>query len=453
VFLDSSASSFSPGNDVAVIGSGIAGLSAAWLLSKRHRVTVFEKDSWAGGHINTVDVEGPAGRQSVDTGFMVYNEQNYPNLTALFAHFGVATKESDMSLAVSLDGGRFEYGTANLNQIVGQRSNAVRPRFWSMTRDIVRFYHSTPALLDHPDIEGVSLGQYLDRQAYSAAFADDHILPMSAAIWSTTPERMRDYPLNAFIRFFVSHQLLNLGGRVKWRTVAGGAHEYASRLTEKFRAGLHIGLGARKIARRAGSVLVEDQQGVVRAFNHIVIATHADQALALLDDADGQERGLLGAFKYTLNRTVLHADASLMPRRRRIWSSWNFIGGERGAEGQDRCVTYWMNRLQAIDPRHPLFVTLNPFREPKAGLVHREFTYEHPQFDEAALWAQRHLPRLQGRRNTWFCGSYFGHGFHEDALQSGLAVGEDLGCARRPWHVANESGRISRAVRGLVAAE
>jgi predicted NAD/FAD-binding protein len=459
VLLKPWVTSHSSGHDIAVIGSGIAGLSAAWLLSQRHDVTLFEKESWVGGHTNTIDLssdisnDGGQPRAPVDTGFMVYNELNYPNLTGLFRHLGVATKPSDMSLSVSVDGGRFEYGTTTLNQLVGQRRNIVRPRFLAMLRDILRFYKTVPLLLDHPSIRGVSLGDYLDRESYSPAFADDHILPMSAAIWSTTPDRMRQYPLIPFIRFFVSHQLFNLGARVQWRTVAGGSREYVARLTEKFRSGLRIGLGVRKIARRADSVLVEDQHGTVRCFKHVVIATHADQALALLDDPDTREKDLLGAFQYTTNRTVLHSDPALMPRRKRLWSSWNFIGGKRGAGGEHRCVTYWMNRLQGIDPKYPLFVTLNPFHEPRRDLLHREFTYEHPYFDEAALQAQRHLPQLQGRRNTWFCGSYFGYGFHEDALQSGLAVGEDLGCVRRPWNVPHESNRIAFAPREMVAAE
>ncbi len=448
-----SVSSHSLGNAIAVIGSGIAGLSAAWLLSQRHRVTIFEKESWIGGHINTLDLPGPNGLQPVDTGFMVYNESNYPNLTALFDYLGVATKPSDMSLAVSLEDGRFEYGTTDLNGILGQRGNIVRPRFWSMTRDILRFYRSAPSLLDQPGIADVSLGNYLDREGYSSAFIDDHILPMSAAIWSTTPARMRAYPLNSFIRFFVSHQLLNLGERMHWRTVEGGSRTYVARLAEEFSAGLRSGLAVRRIARRGGAVLVEDQEGRVRPFDHIVIATHADQALALLEDPDTREKALLGAFRYTANRAFVHADPALMPSRRRVWSSWNFIGGARGSADQAFCVTYWMNRLQGIDPQHPIFVSLNPMREPRRDLLQREFVYEHPHFDHAALQAQRHLPQLQGRRNTWFCGSYFGYGFHEDALQAGLAVGEDLGGVKRPWKAQNDSARISRASREMVAAE
>jgi uncharacterized protein len=440
------------GSNIAVVGAGIAGLSAGWLLSKRHRVTVFEKETWAGGHSNTVDVAVPAGALPVDTGFIVYNTQNYPNLVALFHHLGVATKPSDMSFAASLDGGRFEYASTPLNGILGQRSNVVRPRFWSMVCDIRRFYRETSVLLDQPVIDGLSLGDYLDRERYSRAFVDDHILPLSAAIWSSNRAHICNYPLTSFIRFCVSHQLLQFGKRPKWLTVRGGSREYVRRLTAEVGTGLRTDLSVRKIVRRGGAVLIEDQQGVVRSFTHVVVATGADQALGLLDDPDSDETRLLGGFKYSPNRTLLHSDPALMPRRRRIWASWNFIGGERSGNDRALCLSYWMNRLQGIDARHPLFVTLNPIREPRRELIHREFVYKHPLFDHAALRAQRELWRLQGRRNTWFCGSYFGYGFHEDALQAGLAVAEGLSGVRRPWTVANESGRIFCGAPDLVAA-
>ncbi len=434
---------------IAVIGSGIAGLSAAWLLARRHRVTIFEKDSWAGGHANTVGVAGPTGIVPVDAGFVVYNEPNYPNFTALLAHLGVESNPSSMSFAVSLPG--FEYDAASLKRFSDRGTNILRPRFWTMTRDILRFYRTVPALLDQPAIRGVTLGAYLAAEPYSASFCEDHLLPMSAAIWSTTLARMRDYPLNAFIRFFASHQLLSLGERVTWRSIAGGARRYVERLSADFGPGLRTGLAVRRITRQQGRVLVEDQSGRRHSFDHAVIATHADEALALLDDADEEEQALLGAFGYSTNRTLLHSDPALMPRARRVWSSWNVIGAPKPEPDRALCVTYWMNRLQNLPGPKQYFVTLNPLREPRPELMHREFIYQHPCFDHAALSAQRRLPLLQGRRNTWFCGSYFGYGFHEDALQSGLAVGEDLGGVRRPWNVAGESARIARHALGLAA--
>ena len=447
-----SSHSSSLGGGIAVVGSGIAGLSAAWLLSQRHPITVFEENAQPGGHSNTVDAPSPLGVLPVDTAFMVYNEVNYPNLVALFRHLCVATKPADMSFAASLDGGGFEYSSLDFDGIPRPSGNFLRPRYWSMIRGVLRFYREAPALLDQPAIEGLTLGAYLRHGGYSRAFVDDHILPMSAAIWSAAPGEIRNYPLNAFIRFFVSHRLMQLRNRLEWRTVDGGSREYVRRITEAFRSGLRTGLGVRKIVRESDSVLIEDETGRQRSFNHVVIATHADQALALLADADPEEKRLLGAFKYASNRTLLHTDPALMPKRRQVWSSWNFIAGEASSADSPPCVTYWMNRLQGIDPNSPLFVTLNPIREPGSGHLLQELTYEHPQFDAAALRAQRDIWKLQGVRNTWFCGSYFGYGFHEDALQAGLAVAEELGGVRRPWSIANDLGRIVRGSRQMVDA-
>jgi len=427
---------------VAVVGSGISGLSAAWLLSRTMRVTLYESDARLGGHSNTVVVPTANGPIPVDTGFIVYNERNYPNLVALFREIGVETAASEMSFAASLDGGRLEYSGSGLNGLMGQRGNVVRPRFWRMMRDILRFYREAPRLLPRTDLDGLTLGDYLDGNDYSPAFIEDHLLPMGAAIWSMTAREMRDYPLLAFVRFFASHGLLNLVDRPLWRTVQGGSRAYVERLSAAFADGIRLKTPVSRITRETDRVLVTDASGHTDSFSDVVVATHADQALRLLGDADAQERSVLGAFRYTDNLAVLHSDETLMPKRKRVWSSWNYIG-ERQQDGvQPLCVTYWMNRLQNLDSRHPLFVTLNPTRAIDPAKILQSFHYTHPLFDQPALDAQQQLWRLQGRRNTWFCGAYFGYGFHEDGLQAGLAAAEDLSGLRRPWTVGDESGRI-----------
>jgi predicted NAD/FAD-binding protein len=437
--------------NVAVIGTGIAGMSAAWLLNQRHNVTVYEREARLGGHSNTVDAPLARGDVPVDTGFIVYNDRNYPNLTALFDHLEVPTKDSEMSFAASIDDGVLEYSGTDMNGLFGQRLNVVRPRFWRMVKELLRFYREAPAWLDHPDVADVTLGDYLARNGYGEDFIQDHLLPMGAAIWSTTAAEMRAYPAAAFIRFFESHGLLTLTDRPQWRTVDGGSREYVRRLTDPYRDRIRLG-GVRSVRRTPNGVQVEAMSGEIANFDHVVIATHADEAFALLSDPDPLEKRLLGGWRYTRNRAILHSDPSLMPRRRRVWSSWNFIGGGEG--GSDRlCVTYWMNRLQSIDTADQLFVTLNPVRDPDPQTVFYETEYTHPFFDVAALSSQRQLWSLQARRRTWFCGSYFGHGFHEDALQSGLAVAEQIGGCRRPWIVRDESGRITlNAERTAVAA-
>jgi predicted NAD/FAD-binding protein len=427
--------------NIAVVGTGIAGMSASWLLDQGHRITIYEQNARIGGHSNTVDVTTPRGVVPVDTGFIVYNERNYPNLTALFKHLDVPTKDSEMSFAASLDGGGMEYAGTDLNGLLGQRANMVRPRFWRMVSDLLRFYREAPSLLNDSEAEQLSLGEYLQRGGYSDSFVNDHLLPMGAAVWSTTAPEMKDYPAAAFIRFFKSHGLLLLKDRPQWRTVDGGSRQYVRRLTAPYRDRICFG-GVRSVSRLGNKVLVEDHLGSRQAYDHVVIAAHADEAFRMLADADPLEKRLLGGWRYTQNRAVLHSDPALMPRRRRIWSSWNFIGDRKSGNQKDLCVTYWMNRLQSLDPSDPLFVTLNPVMEPAPGKVIREFEYTHPFFDRAALAAQQQLWSLQGHRRTWYCGSYFGYGFHEDALQSGLAVAEKLGGLRRPWTVESESDRI-----------
>ncbi|WP_304217386.1 NAD(P)/FAD-dependent oxidoreductase [Phenylobacterium aquaticum] len=433
---------------VAVVGGGIAGLSSAWMLSQTRDVVLFEADGRIGGHANTVDAPGTKGPVPVDTGFIVFNEANYPNFTALLKHLGVASIAADMALSVSLDDGAFEYSS---NAIFAQKRNVFSARFWNMLRDVTRFYRTGPKDLAELEAPLTSLDDYLAQKGYCQAFRDDHLLPQAAAIWSTPLSDIRDYPAAALIRFFQNHGMMTVFGRGLWRTVAGGSRAYVTPLKAAFAGEIRTGTRIVGIRRDADSVTLRDAQGRVERFDEVVIATHGDQALALLEDAAPQERNLLAAFRYSRNHAVLHTDPALMPRRRRAWTAWNHIGSRaRPAEG---CVTYWMNDLQSLKDAPDLFVTLNPTREIAPEAVVHTDVYDHPLFDAAAIDAQRRLWSLQGVRRTWFCGSYFGHGFHEDALQSGLAVAEALGGVRRPWTVEGESSRIHLTPPDLAEAE
>jgi predicted NAD/FAD-binding protein len=429
-------SSSGPRLRIAVIGTGVSGLSAAWLLSHRHDVTIFERDGRIGGHCNTILVDAPGEPVAVDTGFIVFNRPNYPNLTALFQHLGVATRPSDMSFAVSRRDGRREYAGSGIRGLFAQPANALDPAFWSMLRDIVRFYRHAPAQITRA-APTMTLGEFIGEHGYSKGFRDDHLLPMAAAIWSSPAAPVLDMSAHAFIKFFDNHGLLELHHRPKWHTVVGGSKAYVSRLSRPLTGRIRTNASVAALRRHNHGVTVTDERGQEHQYDHAVIATHADQALTLLQDADARERRLLAAFRYTRNRAVLHSDPRLMPRRRSAWSSWNYVHTSSGAH-----VTYWMNRLQGLPSAIPLFVTINPTAEP-AAIIHQE-DYDHPVFDLPAAQAQRELWFLQGRRRTWFCGAYFGAGFHEDGLQAGLAVAEDLGGEPRPWTIDGESDRIHR---------
>ncbi|BCW87611.1 hypothetical protein sos41_07410 [Alphaproteobacteria bacterium SO-S41] len=436
---------------IAVIGSGIAGLSAAWLLSQRFNVTLFERDGRVGGHANTLEIGGPSGPVPVDAGFIVYNPPNYPNLTALFDHFGVATQPTRMSFAASLRGGRFEYSSRGYRGIFSQPSNLLRPRFWSLLSEIVRFYKRAEALAATDAIDDITLGAFIDRETANDRLARDHVLPMCAAIWSTTADDIRSFPLKSFIRFFANHGLFDISGRAPWRTVTGGSREYVKHLRDVLGDRIKVNAAVSHVMRDPGGVTLQTDAGAQR-FSDVVIATHGDDALKLLGDASPLERSILGAFRTTPNRAILHDDAALMPRRRRAWAAWNYLEGDSDTGERPLSVTYWMNELQRLPAATPAFVTLNPLREPKKGSIKHVIDYTHPVFDQAALDAQTRLWEIQGCRNTWFCGSYFGYGFHEDALQSGLAVAEAFG-VKRPWQVENASGRMPPMPRLMEAAE
>lgn len=426
---------------IAIVGTGISGLSAAWLLSQRYNVTVYERAERIGGHSNTVVAKVDGRSIPVDTGFIVFNRKTYPNLTALFDLLKVPTQRSNMSFAVSLDDGAFEYSGSGLSGLIGQPRNLLRPRFWSMLLDMLRFYRNAPCDIEWSDEHEISLGEYLDRGKYGGAFRDDHLLPMAGAIWSALPTAMLEYPAATFIRFHDNHGLLQVRDRPAWETVIGGSQNYVKRLCAPFADRIRLNAGVRNVLRLPDHVMVTDTNGNSETFDHIVMASHADETLAILGDPSPRERRLLGSIRYSRNLAVLHTDQSLMPRRRAVWSSWNYIGSRTNV-GDAICVTYWMNRLQNLATEVPVFVTLNPPRPPRVGTLLHSEVYDHPIFDAQAMDAQRQLWLLQGDRHTWFCGAYFGAGFHEDGLQAGLAVAEQLGGLRRPWQVPNESGRI-----------
>jgi len=423
---------------VAVIGTGIAGNAAAWTLSRRYPVTVYDREIRPGGHSHTVTIDYDGTQIAVDVGFIVYNELNYPDLTALFEHLGVETVESCMSFAVTADSGRFEWkgGGANWREtargLFAQARNLLSPSYLWMLRDILKF--KTQSVEDYAAgrLAGLTLGEYFNLRKFAPRLLSDYLAPMGAAIWSAPANEMQDFPAENFVAFFNNHRLLQYD-RPVWRTVKGGSRRYVEKMTAAFRDQLRLGCAVTSIDRTPHGVIVHDSHGRSDSYDHVVIAAHSDQALAMLSDANSREHAILGAIGYAPNTVYLHRDPRLMPKRRRAWASWNFLRRQReGTAENDVAVTYWMNRLQGIDEDKPLFVSLNPPFEPDPALTFGRYMCDHPQYNAAAFAAQKQLDDIQGRRHTWFCGAWTGYGFHEDGLRSGLAVAEALGAAV-PW--------------------
>ncbi len=421
---------------IAVVGAGIAGLATAWLLSRRYGVTVFEGDNRLGGHSHTVTVPtGDGGEVPVDTGFMVYNERTYPLLTQLFAHLGVPTTETNMSFSASIADGSLEYGGGSLKALLAQRTNLLRPAFVRMLLDIVRFNRTGLRYLQEPEGEDLSLGDFLTRHGFGRSLGEWYLLPMAAAIWSAPVARMLDYPARSFLSFFANHGLLSIHGHHQWRTVAGGSREYVRRMLTELGPRVRVATPVRSVRRCLGGVELTESSGATSRFDHVVLACHADQSLRLLADPTPRERALLSCFPYQRNRALLHGDAALMPRRRAVWSSWNYLAQRPSVQSAGVSVTYWMNSLQNLTCRDQVFVSLNPLREPDPRLVHAEIDYAHPVFDRAAVAAQARFGEIQGAGGVFYAGAWLGHGFHEDGLRSAVAVARALGVAP-PWEAA-----------------
>ncbi len=411
---------------VAIIGAGISGLTAAHHLQRGHEVVLFEAERRPGGHTHTVDVVEGDRAIPVDTGFIVFNTQTYPHFSRLLAELGVPSCESEMSLSVRSDRRDFEYAGRNLSSLFAQRRRLLSPRFWRMVRDIGRFYREAGELLaEGPEIP---ILPWLQQRGYSDAFIEDHLLPMLRAVWSANREVALSFPARFLVRFFHNHGFLQLRDAPRWRTIPGGARTYVTALLDSFTGQLRLGLPVRSVRRVEGGAMVSGEGAAAERFDHVVMACHSDQALSLLADPSELERTVLGAVRYQTNEAVLHGDASLMPRLRRAWSSWNVHLDDEGSDGA--CLTYWMNRLQPLHAERNYFVTLNRTARIRPNLILRTQTWAHPVFTTQGLRGQARHPELIDHRNTSYAGAYWRNGFHEDGVVSALRVVDRLMATR-----------------------
>ena len=415
---------------VAVVGAGVAGIVAAHLLQRRRDVVLFERNSYLGGHTNTLIVpNGPDAGTPVDTGFIVYNEETYPLFCRFLRELGVRTQASEMSFSFYCERSGLQYSGKNLNTVFAQRRNLLSPSFLRLCVDIMRFNRRASRDADLPALATMTLGQYLRNGGFGRGFVESYLIPMGAAIWSTSPDDMLEFPASHFIRFFRNHGLLTISRQPQWRTITGGSQSYVRAFQARFQGRVELNAAAEGIRRdTTGCVWIKVRDREPERFDAVVIAAHADEALGMLDDPTNEEYRVLGAWKYQKNRVVLHTDTSLLPPLQRVWSSWNYTR-ERTSDGRDpACLTYLMNRLQSLETRQTYCASLNHKRQPRWETVVAEISYEHPTYTFESVQAQHNLAALQGHQSTYYCGSYFGNGFHEDAVRSAVSVGEMFGC-------------------------
>lgn len=430
---------------IAVVGSGIAGLASAWLLSRRHEVTLFEANSYFGGHTHTHDVNWAGQRYRIDSGFIVHNPVHYPLLSAMFDELDVASQPTTMSFSVHSEASGLEYNAATLDTLFCQRRNLLSPRFLGMVRDLTRFYREAPALLLQAN-DTTSLGEYLQQHRYGEAFRDEHLIPMASALWSSPPAQILEFPARYLLQFMANHQMLQISDRPQWRVVRGGSATYVAALRAQWEVRERLNCPVHSIHRREHKVEVDSAAGTEQ-FDQAVLACHSDQALVLLADATRSERSILGAIPYQANETILHTDASVLPRQRKAWAAWNaWLPRDRGAPCT---VSYCMNQLQGIESPEPFVVTLNRSEVIDPARVLARMSYHHPVYTRAAVHAQTRKAEIQGLQRTWFAGAYWGWGFHEDGMRSALDVAAALGVQ---WPKVADESPLTQTFGRAVAA-
>lgn len=415
---------------IAIIGSGISGLGAAYLLDQKHEITIYEKNSYLGGHSRTVNVETDLGKTNVDTGFIVFNDRNYPLLTGLFRHLGVEIEKSDMSFGVSISNTNLEYATKNFNSFFAQKKNLINPHFGKMIFDILKFNRKAKAFLNSK--AQLTLGQYLNKLKMGEWFKNYYLLPMGGAIWSSPIDQMLEFPAKTFVRFFYNHGLLSMSNHPQWYTVKGGSKEYVTLLTKGFKEKIKLNCGVHKVYRSKGKVSIENSTGEMEEYDQVVFSCHADQALRMLDNPTNDEKNILDDFSYQDNKIILHSDLTFMPKNRKCWASWVYLSDSLKDNNRNISLSYWMNQLQNQKCLMPLIITLNPNRTPKSHLIHDSHNFSHPIFDFKAIESQKKLENIQGKSNSWFCGAYQRYGFHEDGLWSAVSISKKLGVGI-PW--------------------